>query len=799
MTSNSAISDAALGYAALGWRVVPLHGLTPACTCGKPCGTSAGKHPRIGKWQVEASSDAAQVAAWWAKWPNSNVGIALGTGSGIVSIDIDSEAGEAVVLDLAGNEGLPATLEMTTSAGRRRLLFAIPESLEGEPVTIAVTDPAGGEAVRFQSSGAQCVMPPSRHHSGVRYAWVPGRSPTEIEPAPMPAWLIRKMTPDKPTVPMPAPSGTPNGHSQPQSDVPEIVQRFNAEADWLNDILIPAGWKLHTTRPDGVIEVTRPGKSGGCSATIGHHKSFTDGTPALHVFTGSVPLLPANHAYDKFGAYARLFHDGDTVAAIRALAATGRFGRLRVRADRAAEATPTRSVPIPEPWPKIIPLESLLKVPEFPLEVFPQALVDLVGQAADCVGCPVDYGASHALGVAAGAISGTFDLEVKRGHWQTTNLWVCVVAPPGSGKSPAVAPILAPVYSEQSRRNSFSSGQPVFVSNVTCEKLARMLQDHDRGLLMVWDEMAGWLTSFNQYKSGGGNDRAHYLSIWDGRALKVDRVNKDSLPIFVRYPRLSLVGGIQPDVLNELKSGPSDGLFDRMLFVYPDDRGLPVENFLEVADSPREAWKAALRKLWDLPVLKDETDRCRPKNITLNDTGRDVWQAWTKELHDRCQQPDVPDYFRQLAAKMIGYAARLALVVHLVHEAYNGGGAYGVGAVPMRHGVTLARYFLAHAERVYCSSGRDQRIAGAKAVLRWVIAKGERTHKRRDMYVSLHGSRFQRSQDLDEPLDLLTERGYLRRLGDSSKGPGRPSGGAFEVNPALFGRDGILSSAHAAG
>lgn len=138
------LKAAALEYAARGWRVVPLHSLTDGvCSCGRGNCSSGGKHPRIKDWPRNASSDAAQIAEWWEKWPAANVGIALGTLSGLVGVDVDSEHAEAKLLEMAGNEGLPATLEMTTSAGKRRLLFAIPDSLETEPVTTPIPLPGG--------------------------------------------------------------------------------------------------------------------------------------------------------------------------------------------------------------------------------------------------------------------------------------------------------------------------------------------------------------------------------------------------------------------------------------------------------------------------------------------------------------------------------------------------------------------------------------------------------------------------------------------------------------------------------
>ena len=75
---------------------------------------------------------------------------------------------------------------------------------------------------------------------------------------------------------------------------------------------------------------TRPGKSSGVSATLGHYRA-KDGTPALYVFSGSIPTLPAEKCYDLFGALTRLEHRGDFAAASRALASKG-FGVPRPRA-----------------------------------------------------------------------------------------------------------------------------------------------------------------------------------------------------------------------------------------------------------------------------------------------------------------------------------------------------------------------------------------------------------------------------------------------------------------------------------
>jgi hypothetical protein len=180
---------AALAYAGRGWAVVPLN--------------EGQKNPWLKDWPNAASADPEQVRRWWAERPDSNVGLALGVRSGLVSVDIDTEEGIRKLEELSGGD-LPDTLDMTTGKGWR-LLYAIPEGLTVAVRTKCFDGADGAEAVRFQGAGAQCVMPPSIHPSGKRYLWVEGRAPEHLAPAPMPLWLQRIMCPPEPKEQAPAP------------------------------------------------------------------------------------------------------------------------------------------------------------------------------------------------------------------------------------------------------------------------------------------------------------------------------------------------------------------------------------------------------------------------------------------------------------------------------------------------------------------------------------------------------------------------------------------------------------------
>jgi hypothetical protein len=84
---------AALGYAARGWAVFPLHtprqGDPGGCSCGAAHerAKDAGKHPRTRHGLTQASSDPVQVRSWWTRWPDANIGLATGVVFDVLDVD----------------------------------------------------------------------------------------------------------------------------------------------------------------------------------------------------------------------------------------------------------------------------------------------------------------------------------------------------------------------------------------------------------------------------------------------------------------------------------------------------------------------------------------------------------------------------------------------------------------------------------------------------------------------------------------------------------------------------------------
>lgn len=212
--------DVALALAEHGFRVIPLH--TPAngrCSCGRAgCGRNAGKHPRIAGWERAATSDPVQVRAWWRRWPEANVGIKTGPGSGVVVVDVDPDRGGEEtwrdVVDMHG--GVTHTWVCLTGGGGQHHYFRHPG---GE-----LHDRVLGPGVELRADGGQVVGPGSLHRSGARYTWELSSAPSSVALASLPATLVASLRPTEAT------TGRVHDHDGPRVPPSLLVRRAVAMA-----------------------------------------------------------------------------------------------------------------------------------------------------------------------------------------------------------------------------------------------------------------------------------------------------------------------------------------------------------------------------------------------------------------------------------------------------------------------------------------------------------------------------------------------------------------------------------------
>jgi Bifunctional DNA primase/polymerase, N-terminal len=203
----NALLDTALGYAARGIPVYPVHwprppgGATLACSCprGPLCDRPA-KHPLVRHGLHDATTSPAQLERWWRHWPHANLGLA--TGIVFDALDIDGPAGLAALHQLVQTADLrlPGPLVATGGGGWHH--WYAPTGLGNRP-------PRDLAHVDWRGIGGCVLAPPSRHASGQHYRWlVP---PDQALLPEVPAALRALLDPDQPTLTRPAGPAAP-GH-----------------------------------------------------------------------------------------------------------------------------------------------------------------------------------------------------------------------------------------------------------------------------------------------------------------------------------------------------------------------------------------------------------------------------------------------------------------------------------------------------------------------------------------------------------------------------------------------------------
>jgi hypothetical protein len=317
--------------------------------------------------------------------------------------------------------------------------------------------------------------------------------------------------------------------------------------------------------------------------------------------------------------------------------------------------------------------------PPFPFEVLTPTLRQFVDALATAMGADPSATAMAALTVVAGAMHAETSVRLADGWWEKPILWTLLVGPSSSMKSPIIDKVTQPLkridrdrkkqwqqqhrlwlHEKEKDKKAPPPPQPVrcVINDATHEKAAELLSRASSGSLMVHDELAGWLTSFERYSSG--SSRAFYLQAWNGGSFTKDRVGKGKddvdAEIFVENLALGVLGGIQPDRLTKLGDLTADGLLQRFLpSLMPAPRLADPYAPVGVAEAEYEKLIKAINAASRMSFKLDEDV------FALRD---DLMQYLHKlELVD-----GFPDSLVSAIGKLKGYFGRLCLVLQMAEN-----------------------------------------------------------------------------------------------------------------------------------
>lgn len=379
---------------------------------------------------------------------------------------------------------------------------------------------------------------------------------------------------------------------------------------------------------------------------------------------------------------------------------------------------------------------------EFPTDELPESVATFVREVASAIGCDESMVALPVLASLGGCIGNRRRIRLKRSWTEPAVVWAVVVARSGTRKSPAMAEVTRSLRRREAEKIDAASQRQAahelelqswkdqaasqrgdrppepepcvrtLVSDTTVEALTLRLSESRAGLLVVRDELAGWIRSFDSYKGGKGGDVQHWLEMHRAGAVIVDRKTGQTLSV----PRaaVSIIGTIQPGVLRQVLEGEHmvNGLAARLLFAMPPQRSKRWSD-ADVSAETRAAWDDRLEELIALPYEGE------PLDLPLTPSAHARFVEFYNEHAERQEEAE-NEVVAAAFSKLEGYAARLALIVELSGNPH----AKAVEFASMEAGIRLADWFANEAERIYAAFQEAPEERDRRQLVDLIAARG---------------------------------------------------------------------------
>lgn len=417
-------------------------------------------------------------------------------------------------------------------------------------------------------------------------------------------------------------------------------------------------------------------------------------------------------------------------------------------------------------WPLPKPIVSTLPaVARFTADLLPDDLRRYVFDVAERQQSPADFVAVAALCGLSAVVGNKIRVRPKQhDDWTITpNLWGALVGPPSAMKSPAMQAALAPAFMLQDEmrerwerqcstiaedemlaelsaktaksqaakamkagdreaarkllKESRDEGEELppcprlIVNDATVEKLGELLNENRNGLLLIRDELPGFLARMEDQECQG--ERAFYLESFNGDgAFTFDRIGRGTVRIEVCT--VSIIGGVQPSRIVPLVKGAvsgtsNDGLLQRLqMTVWPD----ASSSWQWIDRSPDAAARIAVDRIFrdarDVPGAEDR----QPRILHFEPAAQDAFREWLEGIQTEARSKTLPSALESHILKMPKTVASLALIFDLIE----GDGDDLIGDTAILRALGWADYLRTHANRLY-GAGQTMAEEGARLIV----------------------------------------------------------------------------------
>ena len=485
------------------------------------------------------------------------------------------------------------------------------------------------------------------------------------------------------------------------------------------------------------------------------------------------------------------------------------------------------------PAPEFEPLASIDRpsLLPFPVEAM-GAVAPFVKALAEHTQTPPDLAGVCVLGFMAGAVARKF--QVDAGWREEIALYLAPVAPPGSRKSEVFRRASAPIGEHERQLQDSTAGEiqenqasvkllegrlkkverayanasdegsreeaklealqvrreldavnsgvlrapRLLAADVTPERLAALAAENQERMILASAEGGQIFDRMFRYSQHGEPNMDFVLSGHNGERCSVDRQNAE--PICLKRPVLTIVGTVQPHVLEQLakhRSFEGRGLLARFAYSIPRDvRGYrDVRSSVAMDLSAEGAYLRTVTRMLDIPH-----DGENPRVLMVSGAALDTFHAFAQWVEDEQKEDGLFEDSKGWASKAAGLALRIAGVLAVAESP----SSPEIDATIMERGTLLGSYFADHSRRAFEMMQGNTGAPAVDKVWRWVTNRADQgaNFTRRELWQGTKGGRFSVALDLDKPLAQLRDAGRIARIETEAPRAGRPSE-VWAVNP----------------
>lgn len=398
----------------------------------------------------------------------------------------------------------------------------------------------------------------------------------------------------------------------------------------------------------------------------------------------------------------------------------------------------------------------------FPVHCLPEPVRTFVIETADSMLCDPCFVVLPLLAALAAAVGNARRIQLKNRWTEPCVFWMVVIAESGTMKSPgldAAFQFLRKLqkkafadyeqameqyqrdlikfeaeladYKKNSAKRQAEPPEPppkpicvrFICENSTVEALAALLEEQPRGVVTVCDELSGWLNGFDSYKAGKGSDVAHWLSMHRAGSMTHDRKTGKRIT-FIPHAAVSVAGGIQPNTLTTALVGryrPNAGVADMQVSQAREhfDNGLAARLLLAMPPRRPKVWteqdvspeicnkmESLFADLVSLEMGTDENGKPCPVDLPFSRKARAEWVKFYNE--HALEQVQLKGDMAAAWSKLEGYAARFALLIHLIRYAANDPTLKDSDQIDedsLAAAIEISRWFGDEASRIYTTIG----------------------------------------------------------------------------------------------